>query len=129
VTAHHETTRKDIYREVDEITYFDLEFPSGALAKCQTSFAESLNYLKADCVDGWYELKPFQAYNGVKGVTSDGLNLNLSITNQQARQMDDDAIAIANDKPVLVPGEEGMKDIAIVEAIYKSAETGTRVTL
>lgn len=129
VTARHETTRPDIYHEVDEITYFDLEFPGGAQAKCQTSFAESLNYLRADCVEGWYELKPFQAYNGVKGVTSDGLKLNLSVTNQQAKQMDDDAIAIANDKPVLVPGEEGLKDITIVEAIYKSAATGTRITL
>ena len=129
VTARHETTRPDIYHEVDEITYFDLEFPGGALAKCKTTFSESLNYLKADCADGWYELKPFQAYNGVKGTTSDGLKLNLSVANQQAKQMDDDALAIANDKPVLVPGEEGMKDIAIVEAIYKSAAAGKRITL
>lgn len=129
VTARHETTRPEIYHEVDEITYFDLEFPGGAMAKCKTSFAESLNYLRANCADGWYELKPFQAYNGVRGITSDGLKLDLSVPNQQARQMDNDALSIMNNKDVLVPGEEGLKDIAIVEAIYKSAATNQRITL
>ena len=129
VTARHETTRPEIYHEVDEITYFDLEFPGGGMAKCKTSFAESLNYLQANCADGWYELKPFQAYNGVRGITSDGLKLDLSVPNQQARQMDNDALAIMNNKDVLVPGEEGLKDIAIVEAIYKSAATNQRITL
>ena len=44
--------------------------------------------------------------------------------NQQAVQMDDDALAIINDKPVLVPGEEGLRDIAIVEKINESAALG-----
>ena len=35
--------------------------------------------------------------------------------------MDDDALAILNHQPMLVPGEEGMKDIHIVEKIYESA--------
>ncbi|NND33038.1 MAG: Gfo/Idh/MocA family oxidoreductase [Saprospiraceae bacterium] len=129
VTARHETTRPDIYHEVDEITYFDLEFASGVMGKGKTSFAESMNHLKATCENGWYELKPFQAYNGVKGITSDGIKLNASIDNQQAKQMDDDALAIINDTEVLVPGEDGKRDIAIVEAIYKSAAEGKRVDL
>jgi glucose-fructose oxidoreductase len=33
--------------------------------------------------------------------------------------MDDDALSIMNGKPMLVPGEEGLRDIRIVEAIYK----------
>lgn len=129
VTARHETTRQEIYHEVDEITYFDLEFPGGTIARCKTSFAEGLNHLRADCESGWYELKPFQAYNGVRGVTSDGLPLNQTIANQQARQMDDDALAIINNTEVMVPGEEGLRDISIVEAIYRSAATNQRITL
>lgn len=129
VTSRHETTRPDIYKEVDEITVFDLEFPSGAIAKCKTSFAESINYLRANCEEGWYELKPFQAYSGVKGETSDGLKLNFTIANEQSKQMDDDALAIINDTNMIAPGEEGMRDIAIVEAIYKSAAIEKRVEL
>jgi glucose-fructose oxidoreductase len=32
-------------------------------------------------------------------------------------------------KPMMVPGEEGLRDIRIVEAIYKSAQTGQQVTI
>jgi glucose-fructose oxidoreductase len=43
--------------------------------------------------------------------------------------MDDDALSIMQKKPMLVPGEEGLRDIRIVEAIYKSAATKQRVHL
>ena len=47
--------------------------------------------------------------------------------NEQAKQMDDDALAIMQNKSMLVPGEEGKRDIRIVEAIYKSAENDGQV--
>lgn len=129
VTASHETTRPEIYTEVDETTTFTLEFPSGAVAQCKTSFGMGMNELRVDCEKGWYELKPFQSYNGVKGKTSDGILLNRPIENQQARQMDDDTQAIWDDKAVMVPGEEGLADIKVVEAVYKSAAAGKRVEI
>jgi predicted dehydrogenase len=129
VTATQYTNRPEVFTEVDETTEFTLEFPSGAMAKGKTSFGESLNLLNVDCRKGWYYLEPFQAYSGVKGETSNGIRLNPMKRNQQAVQMDDDARAIIENKPVLVPGEEGMKDIAIVEAIYESAASGERVIL
>jgi glucose-fructose oxidoreductase len=55
-------------------------------------------------------------------VTTDGIKLNEKIPNQQALQMDNDALAIINNKPVLVPGEEGWKDIRVVEAVYRSVK-------
>lgn len=118
-----------VYKNVDETTEFELEFASGIRAQCATSYAKSMNHLRADCEKGWYELKPFQSYSGVQGRTSDGIILPPSPLNQQATQMDNDALAILNKSPVLVPGEEGMKDIAIVEAIFKAAKTGKRVAL
>jgi len=48
---------------------------------------------------------------------------------QQAKQMDDDALAIMQNKPLIAPGEEGLRDIRIVEAIYKAASSGQRVKL
>ena len=129
VIGQHETRRTDIFIEVPEITTFTLEFPLGIKATGKTSAAERVNILHADCENGWYELQPFQEYKGVKGKASDGQLLNVKIENQQARQMDNDALAIIEDSPVLVPGLNGMKDIAIVEAINKSAETGNRIML
>lgn len=124
--ARHETTRPKIYTEVDETTYFTLEFPDGAIADCQTSFGKGLNTLRVDCVDGWYELSPFQSYSGIQGETSSGIQFSDKVANQQANQMDNDALAILNNTDVLVPGEEGAKDIRIVEAIYRSADDGGR---
>ena len=129
LAAQHSTNRPKIYHEVDETTTFSLAFPSGAVARCKTSFGENMNYLRANCEKGWYELKPFQSYSGIKGKTSDGKLFNAIIPNQQAKQMDDDAISIINQQPMLVPGEEGLRDIRIVEAIYRSAAQNKRVGL
>jgi glucose-fructose oxidoreductase len=129
VTARQSTTRPDIYKDVDETMAFDLEFPGGITAKCETSFGKGMNDLQVTCKNGWYKLSPFQAYNGINGETSSGVKLNATIPNQQARQMDDDALAIMQQKPVLVPGEEGLKDIRVVEAIYRSVAAKGRVNI
>jgi len=129
VIAKASTTRPAIYTEVEETINFSLEFPSGAIAECESSFGKNMNALRVDCKKGWYTLEPFSGYSGQNGITSDGIRLNAVIPNQQARQMDDDALAILENKKVLVPGEEGMKDILVVEAIHRSAKTGKRVTI
>jgi glucose-fructose oxidoreductase len=41
--------------------------------------------------------------------------------------MDDDALAIKNKTDVLVPGEEGLKDIRVVEAVYRSVAERKKV--
>lgn len=129
VTARHETQRPEIYDQADETTYFTLEFPSGAVAECATSFGRGMNDLKVNCADGWYGLSPFQSYSGIRGETSDGKKLNQRIPNQQAKQMDDDALAIMQNQDVLVPGQEGLLDIRVVDAIFKSAAEGKRVSI
>lgn len=129
VTARQSTTRPEIYTEVDETMVFDLEFPGGATAHCETSFGKGMNDLMVKCTKGSYGLSPFQAYSGVQGTTSDGKKLNATIPNEQARQMDDDALAIMNNMAVMVPGEEGLKDIRVVEAVYKSVAAKGRVTI
>jgi glucose-fructose oxidoreductase len=129
VTARTSTTRPEIYKEVEETVAFDLEFPGDVTASCESSFGKNMNELKVTCSRGWYELSPFQSYSGVQGITSNGTKLNATIPNEQARQMDDDALAILNNTPVLVPGEEGLKDIRVVEAIYRSASEKKKIAI
>ncbi|UJH92306.1 Gfo/Idh/MocA family oxidoreductase [Antarcticibacterium sp. 1MA-6-2] len=124
VTATHTTKRPQMFNEVDETTIFQLEFPNDIIANCRTSFGENLNNLEVTCKNGGYYLRPFQSYSGVKGKASDGTILEPFGKNQQAVQMDDDALAIKLNKPVMVPGEEGLKDVIIVEKIYESAAKG-----
>ncbi|MDE3740437.1 Gfo/Idh/MocA family protein [Maribacter polysaccharolyticus] len=131
VSATQPNSRPHIFK-ADETTLFDLEFPEGITAQCKTTFAESINTLKVNCGEGWYQLRPFQSYGGVQGITSDGQRLQPFQGNQQSKQMDDDALAIKNKRPfdVLVPGTEGMKDIKVVEAIFESAaQNGKRMIL
>ena len=132
VTAQQSTTRPEIYTEVDETMHFTLEFPGGATADCEASFGKNMNRMRTTCAKGWYALEPFSAYSGVQGSTSDGVQLAAAITQvpyEQVRQMDDDAQAILQNKPVLVPGEEGLKDIRVVEAVYRSVREKQRVTI
>lgn len=128
-TARQFTNRPEIFSEVDETTEFELEFANGMQATGKTSVGNGYNGLRVNCEKGWYELSPMQTYSGVQGKTSDGKLLNLYIKNQQARQMDDDALAIINQRKVMVPGEEGLKDIRIVQAILESVKTGREVKI
>ncbi len=116
--------RKQMYAEVDEFTEFELEFPNGISAKGETSFGKWTNYLDVTCSEGWYHLRPFQSYSGVRGKTSDGTVLPPDPRHQQARQMDDDALAIKENRAPIVPGEEGLADIRIVRAIMDSSTNG-----
>ncbi|TVZ42083.1 glucose-fructose oxidoreductase [Alteromonadaceae bacterium 2753L.S.0a.02] len=129
VTARLEVERKSVFKEVDESAYLSLEFPGGITAECATSVGKNMNLLRANCEKGWYELSPMQSYSGVQGKTSTGILLNKTIANQQAKQMDDDAIALFHKSSVLVPGEVGLGDIRVVTAALKSAATGKRVEI
>ena len=107
VTAQQSTIRPEIYKEVDETMHFRLEFPDGIIADGETSFGKNMNSLNVKCNKGGYKLEPFQSYSGMNGITTDGIKLNASIPNQQAKQMDDDALAIINNKPLWCPVKKG----------------------
>lgn len=128
VYAQEFNNNPEKYQKADMTTNFQLEFPGHIVANCTTSIGMSVNYLNTTASKGFYNLSPFQSYSGIKGITSDGV-LDKVIPNQQAKQMDDNAISILHDTVVLVPGEEGMKDIIVVDAIHKSVKEGCRVLL
>jgi glucose-fructose oxidoreductase len=133
VTAHAEVKRPDVFRGMEETMRFDLEFPGGLVASCATSYGEDMNALRVDCERGWYRIEPFQVYAGNRGTTSDGKVLDMSLGPQphmQAQQMDDDALAILHGTPFIAPGEEGLRDLRVVDAAFASARAdGKRVEI
>jgi glucose-fructose oxidoreductase len=131
VSAQTSTTRPEIYKNgLDETTVATLEFAGGVLANIKTSFGENVNFMNIQCEKGEIKMAPYSGYSGVKGSSPLGeINHPYTTPWQQARQMDDDALAIIQGKPMLVPGEEGLRDIRIVEAIYQSARTNKAVKL
>ncbi len=126
VTAQSFATRPTQFHEVDEVTMFQLEFPEGTLANLDTGFHASFNYLHAFAEKGWFQLQPFSAFSGIKGRTSAG-ELSFPNINQQARQMDEDAVSFSRGERPRVPGEEGLKDMLVVDAIYEAAESGKKI--
>ena len=125
VTAREEKTKPELFKEVDETIYFDLEFPSSCIAKGISSYNMNLNSLHAKAEKGEFELSQAYRYGGMEGKTPEG-PMNFPQINQQAAQMDDFANCITQNKNTIVPGEMGMQDIKIVEAIYRSIASGKR---
>lgn len=130
--AKTSTTRPDVYKNgLDETAIAQLEFPGGVIADIKTSFGENVNFLDITCEKGEIKLSPYSGYAGIKGSSPLGeIRFPYEVPHQQTMQMDDDALAIMQGKPMLVPGEEGLRDIRIVEAIYRSANgNGSRIKL
>lgn len=123
VTAQSFTTRPELFTEVDETTLFQLEFPSGALANLHTSFGMGMNYLNVTADEGWFKLDPFSAYRGIEGESKNG-PIEFPQINQQATQMDEQAYCVMEDKPMRVPGEEGLRDMRVVDATYRAIKSG-----
>ena len=130
-SARTSTTRPEIYKNgLDETTVATLEFPGGVMADIKSSFGENINFLDITCQRGTIRMDPYSAYNGQKGSSPLGQIYHpYDVPWQQAKQMDDDALAIMEGKSMQVPGEEGLRDIRIVEAIYRSAGKMQRVSL
>ncbi|MBD0331422.1 MAG: Gfo/Idh/MocA family oxidoreductase [Chitinophagaceae bacterium] len=131
VSAQTSTTRPEVYKNgLDETAVAVLEFPGGIMADIKTSFGENINFLHITCEKGEIKMEPWSEYAGLRGSSPLGeINHQYQVPWQQIKQMDDDALAIISNQPMQVPGEEGLRDIRIVEAIYKSAATGKRVAL
>lgn len=129
VMAYESTHRPEIFHEVDETMNFILEFPDGLRANCVTSFGMSMGRFIVTAADGHFRMEPFQSYRGLQGYASDGTKFSDEVKSQQAVQMDNDARAIKENKEAIAPGEEGLADIKVVEAIFKSAKEGRKIEI
>jgi predicted dehydrogenase len=126
VTAQTTTKRKELYPEVDEIFTWQLEFADGTLCNSYSGDAGWLDQLFAACTEGFIELNPATAYKGQVGKSTDG-DMNYPQVFQQKLQIEDFARCVMEDKESMVKGEDGLKDMLIIDAIHESVETGGRV--
>lgn len=121
-------SRPEKFSEVEEALSWEMEFPGGIMAYCKSSYSEVQNILRVETDKGWAELQPAYKYRGIKGSSSQG-KMELPEINQQARQMDDFALAVKNNRPSPVPGEMGRQDVKIMQAIYESMRSARRVVI
>lgn len=132
VTAQETKTDPKKFGEgVDETITFQLGFPGGALASCLSTYAMSnLDRFFVNGEKGFGELQPASGYGPIQGKTHKGPLTHAHVTHQTV-QMDEMAAIILDGKkaPVPVDGEEGLKDMKIIDSIYQAVKTGRRVDL
>lgn len=121
VTAQEVKTDPIKFKEVDETVYFQMKFPSGAIANCGTSYNANIQHLNGYCENGWFQLSPAYVYSGIKGSTNKG-QINFEQVDHFEKEMDDFSSCIMNDKQSIVPGDMGLRDMKIIDAIYKSID-------
>jgi predicted dehydrogenase len=126
VTAREYKTEENKFREVEESVTWQMEFPGGHVSNSYTSYSTPANRLYISTERRWLNLFPAFNYRGIRGSTDTG-ELNFPEINQQAEQMDGFSRCIIEGTESDANGEEGLKDLKVIEAVYKSIETGAKV--
>jgi predicted dehydrogenase len=125
------------FAQIEDVSLFTLHFPSGIIATggAGYSFHES-RQLRVHAETGWFGLDPAFGYDNLalqisrkEGKSSALETRRFSSHSQFAREMDAFALSLHNDATPLTPGEEGLQDLRVLEAIYQSAAGGSPVKL
>lgn len=132
VTAQEVKTDPQKFKEgVDETITFQLGFPGGAVASCLSTYAmNNLDRFFLNGEKGFAELQPSTGYGPIKGRTHKGELKNAHVTHQTV-QMDEMAGIILENKTPVVPvdGEEGLRDLKVIDAIYQAVKDGRKVKI
>ena len=135
VYAHETTDRKDPrFREVEDMIEFQLEFPSGVIGSCMSMYSANQNHILLMGEKGRIELEPGTSYRGNRLWVGSGRGTEITPppgpgATQWAGQLDHLAQCVIQNREPIVPGEEGLRDLRIIEAIYQSAREKKRIVL
>src|SRR4051812_36886033 len=133
----HTTPNDPRFREVEETVSFTLRFPSGIIADCSTSYGmHESRYFHVHTDAGSFNLENSFAYEGQQLRVSHRSDkaesidqIRLGQKDQFALEIDHMADCILNSRRPHTPGEEGLQDHLLMEAIYKSASSNRPVSL
>ena len=125
------------FREVDEQINWLMRFPSGVQASCSTGFSQYADKSYEVLAEtGWMRMDPGFSYQGLKLQTSHAegpdnqiVQYQLGSPDQFATELDHMADCVLRDVEPFTPGEEGLQDQRIMDAIYQSAREGRSIPL
>ena len=128
VRAWAQTNRNDPrFRTTEDLISWQFRFPSGALSSGSTSFsyAGTMDW-EVLAENGKMTASPGAFYSGnrltVSGVPDE--QLNIVEIDQFAREMDWMADVVRGRAPMVSPGEEGLQDMRLMNAILTSVANG-----
>ncbi len=125
------------FREVEESCTFMLRFPSGFLATCNSGYgAHKTQFMRLEGDRQWAEMSPSFAYRGLRlrvNRVEDGRTVlvepSIEEKDQFALEMDHFSLCVQGNLQPHTPGEEGLQDQRVTDAIYESARTGKTVRI
>ena len=124
------------FMEVEASCQVIAKFPSGFTATFNSAYnAHKSQFLRIEGTDAFAELNPAFAYSGIKmkftkfdGAVEGGMEIahepSLEPKDQFAAEMDHFSLCVQKGLSPHTPGEEGLQDQKITDAVYESARTG-----
>ncbi len=118
---------------VEEGIEWTMAFPSGVVANCSSSYRVSDNKrIHVQGAEGGVTLDPATDYyvrNLFVETDAGRRQITIPRANQFARMLDEMALAVREDREPKTPGAEGLRDVRVMQAIYRAAETGAAVRI
>ena len=121
-----------LFKEIDATTTWQMRFPSGALANCMCSYdAHATSMYRVVAERGSFGMDPAFPYRGLKmwAKPEQPPLPQIAETDHFANELDHMADCLLQNRQPYTPGEEGLQDQRIIEAIFESAKTGRTLKL
>jgi len=118
--------------DVEDMITWQLKFPSGILANCGTTYTASQNRFRVLGTEGWVESEPFLSYQNLslrKVIKGKAEPIDVKQINHFAAEFDHMCECVMQDKEPLTPGEEGLKDLKVIGAIYEAIKSQKTVKI
>lgn len=133
----YSTPGNPLFTEVEEVISWQMLFPNGIITSNASHYnTHDSRFYRVNFEKGWVNLQAAFAYEGQQIETSHAEGMivkkeqpSLNAKNQFATEMDHFSTCILENLDPYTPGEEGLQDHVIMEAIYQSAREGRPVKL
>lgn len=135
VSAMEYTDRNDArFKNVEDRIDWQMRFPSGLIANCVSSYSSHHNAFRVTGEKGWVGMEPATSYQGHEMWTHaagkrERVTLPPPAKNQFVAQLDHLAEVALKGIPLRASGEEGLRDMRLIEAIYQSARERRAIKL
>jgi predicted dehydrogenase len=126
ITATETKTDPVKFAEVEETLSWTMKMADVNCSLTTTYAFNGINNFHVYCDKGNFGLEPAYGYKGIKGKSSKG-PIEFEQVDHFAAELDHFAECVAEGTELRVPGEMGLQDLLIMEAIFKAAESGLTI--
>jgi predicted dehydrogenase len=133
-TAFQWTRDRKRFKEVEEGIAFRLNFPSGLVLQGTASWGSVLtSFIQVHGEKGWASLSPAFAFEDDRRlsgkISGKWFGKEFTAIDEFALELDAFAASIRENRKPEPDGEQGMRDIVIIDAIYRAAKKGRPVSI